>query len=145
MACLWSLLVVTWLVPYKTAAISTNILWTPIQLCSSLHCCSKPHAHLVFWCTLGYLTVTMIHPTLKWTTGSLTCVCDLFACVYTQGTSVYSLLQRTWVASVPRFEPAVSQSKMQCPHQLAKELPRKFCRETNPGKHSDRANIKWYT
>ena len=27
---------------------------------------------------------------------SLTCVCDLFACVYTRGTSVYSLIRSTF-------------------------------------------------
>ena len=54
---------------------------------TGLFYCSKPHAHLVFWCTLGYLAVSMIHPTLKWTPGSLslTCVCDLCACEYTRG------------------------------------------------------------
>ena len=29
-----------------------------------------------------YFVVSIIHRTLSWTTGSLTCVCDLFACVY---------------------------------------------------------------
>ena len=31
---------------------------------------------------LGYLGVSTIHRTLTWTAGSLTCVCDLCACVY---------------------------------------------------------------
>ena len=31
-----------------------------------------------------YACVSIIHPTLTWTTGSLTCVHDLFAYVYTQ-------------------------------------------------------------
>ena len=30
-------------------------------------------------------SVSIIHWTLTWNTGSLMCVCDLFACVYTQG------------------------------------------------------------
>ena len=34
---------------------------------------------------LGYFGVSIIHRTLIWTTGSLTCVCDIFACVYTRG------------------------------------------------------------
>ena len=42
---------------------------------------------------LGYLDISIIHRTLTWTTGSLTCVCDLFACVYTRGTSIYSLIR----------------------------------------------------
>ena len=42
---------------------------------------------------LGYLGVYILHRTLTWTTGSLTCVCDLFACVYNRGTSVYSLIR----------------------------------------------------
>ena len=46
---------------------------------------------------LGYLGVFIIHRTLTRTTGSLTCVCDLFPCVYTKMTSVYSLIQRTSV------------------------------------------------
>ena len=31
----------------------------------------------------GYFGVSIIHRTRTWTTGSLTCVCDLFACIYT--------------------------------------------------------------
>ena len=38
-----------------------------------------------------------------WTSRSLSSVCDLLACVYKWGTSVYSLIQRTVVESV---EPA---------------------------------------
>ena len=41
-----------------------------------------------------YFVVYIIHQTLTWATGSLTCVCDPFACVYTRGTSVYSLIRR---------------------------------------------------
>ena len=32
-----------------------------------------------------FLSVSKINITLTWTTRSLTCNCDLFACVYTQG------------------------------------------------------------
>ena len=45
---------------------------------------------------LGYLDVSTIHRTLTWTTGSLTCVCDLFAWAHTRGNSVHSLIRRTW-------------------------------------------------
>ena len=45
---------------------------------------------------LGYFGVSIIHPTLTWTTGSLTFTCDLFACVVTWGSSVYSLIRRTF-------------------------------------------------
>ena len=31
---------------------------------------------------LGYFSVSIIHQTLTWTTGTLTCVWDLFACIY---------------------------------------------------------------
>ena len=39
---------------------------------------------------------TNITTTLTWTTWSLMCVYDLFAWVYTPGTSVYSLIRRTF-------------------------------------------------
>ena len=37
----------------------------------------------------------IFYQTLTWSTGSLTSVCDLFACVYPWETSVYSLIWRT--------------------------------------------------
>ena len=48
---------------------------------------------------LRHRTKMCFHQILTWTTGSLMCVCDLFACVYARGTSVYtytsySLFQR---------------------------------------------------
>ena len=48
-----------------------------------------------FQCLLGYFDVAIIHRTLTWTTGSLTCVCGLYACAYTLGTSVNSLIRRS--------------------------------------------------
>ena len=52
----------------------------------------------------GCFSVCLIHRTLTWTTGFLTCVCDIFTCVYTRGgegggvgTSVYSLIRKTFV------------------------------------------------
>ena len=42
---------------------------------------------------LGYFGVSIIRRTRTWTTGSLTCVCGLFACVYTRGTSVFSFIR----------------------------------------------------
>ena len=36
---------------------------------------------------LVYFSVFNIHQTLTWTIGSVTCACDLLACVYTRGTS----------------------------------------------------------
>ena len=47
-----------------------------------------------FWYMLGYFAVPIIPLTLTWTTGSITCLCDIFACVYTRGTSVYSLIPK---------------------------------------------------
>ena len=56
-------------------------------------------------CGLGLLAFQLVHRTLTWTTGSLTCVCDLsfffsffffFLLPQTQvGTELYSLLRRT--------------------------------------------------
>ena len=45
-----------------------------------------------FQCMQGYFSVSKTHETLTWTPGSLMCVCDLFACISTWGTSVYSLI-----------------------------------------------------
>ena len=58
---------------------------------------------------LGYLGVSIIHRTLTRTTGSLTCVCDLFPCVYTKMISVYSLIQRTSVEFALDLTPEKSQ------------------------------------
>ena len=49
---------------------------------------------------LGYFGVSIVHRTLTWTTGSLTCVRDLFACVYTRGTSIDSLIRRTFAGDL---------------------------------------------
>ena len=53
-------------------------------------------------CCFFFLTISTILKTLTWTTGCLTCLCDLFACVYTyrdQPTSVYPLI---WRSLAPR-------------------------------------------
>ena len=47
--------------------------------------CSVDLQHAKNWhfqCMLAYFVVSIIRWTRTWTTGSLTCVCDLFACVY---------------------------------------------------------------
>ena len=49
-----------------------------------------------FLCMLGCLRVSIIHRTLRWTTGPLTCVHDLSAWVYTWATPVDSLIRRTF-------------------------------------------------
>ena len=41
------------------------------------------------------LMFSIIRPALTWTTGSLTCVCDLFCIRVHTGTWVYSLIRRT--------------------------------------------------
>ena len=41
---------------------------------------------------LDYFGVSRIQRTLTWTTGFLKCLCDLFACVYSRWTSVYSFI-----------------------------------------------------
>ena len=46
---------------------------------------------------MGSFDGSIIHQTLTWAAGSLTCISDLLACGYTQETSVYSLIQRTSV------------------------------------------------
>jgi len=56
------------------------ICFLGLCVCVCVHVC-------VCVCVLGYFNVSIIH----WTTRSLTCICDLFACTFTQGTSVYSL------------------------------------------------------
>ena len=43
---------------------------------------------------LGYFGVSIIHRTLTWTAGSLTCTCELFASVYTWD-RVYIVLSAT--------------------------------------------------
>ena len=61
------------------------------------------HAFSFFFCIVSNFNITIY---IDWHfqcmleyTGSLTCVCDLLACVYTQRTLVYSLIQRTFVMS----------------------------------------------
>ena len=41
-------------------------------------------------CMLGCSSVSILYLTLTWNTGSLTCVRDLFACVYTRDLSLLS-------------------------------------------------------
>ena len=53
---------------------------------------------------LGYFVVSIVHQTLTWTTGSLTCVCDMFACVYTWGTLFFGLIWRTFVRACTEFD-----------------------------------------
>ena len=43
-------------------------------------------------CMLSYLSISIIHPTLKWMTRSLTCISDLFACTYIGDFSLYVVL-----------------------------------------------------
>ena len=49
-----------------------------------------------------FFSVSTIHRTPTWTTRFLTCACDLFA--FTHGTSVYSLIRRTFVGYRIRTE-----------------------------------------
>ena len=42
-------------------------------------------------------------------TGFLTCVCALFAYVYTRGTPAYSVIARTFVESLQNLTPETSQ------------------------------------
>ena len=48
-----------------------------------------------FQCMLGYFGVSTISQTLTWITGSLTCVCDLFACMHTGGPRVSEWLWKS--------------------------------------------------
>ena len=50
----------------------------------------------MFFVQAGLFCVFMRNQTLAWTTGSLMCVCDILAYVYTQGMSVYSLIHLAW-------------------------------------------------
>ena len=57
-----------------------------------------------------YFLVSVINRTLTWTTGPLTCVCGLFLHAHTHGgTSVYSLIRRTFVESMQNVTPEESQ------------------------------------
>ena len=86
--------------------------------------------HMVlFQCMLGYFYVSIIH----WTTGSLTCACDLFACVYTQGTSVSSLIQKTFVESVQNLTPEKSWSGHSAQYVMV----------THPGSDHVRLCLTW--
>ena len=55
---------------------------------------------LSFLVHAGHFVVSRVHRTLTWTTGSLTCVS-----IYTRGTSVYSLIRRTFVESAQNLTP----------------------------------------
>ena len=78
-----------------------------------IHCCSRYHLLLCIaqLNTLKILTFTVhaglfvsrIQGTLTWITGSLICVCDLFACVYTQGASIYYLVCTAFVENLHRI------------------------------------------
>ena len=72
---------------------------------------------------LGYSAVSILHQTLTWATRSLTCTCDLFACAYTQGTSVYSLIWRTFVESAQNLTP---QKISGCTQSLARNCHHPF-------------------
>ena len=61
-----------------------------------------------------YLGVSLIHGTLIWTTGFLTCVCDLL-CTRIH-TSVYSLIRRTFVESAQNLTPEKSQGGRKAQH-----------------------------
>ena len=63
---------------------------------------------------LGYFSVSIIHRTPTWTARSLTCICDLFACIYTHGTSVYSLVQTCSVCA--EFDSRESQGGRKAEH-----------------------------
>jgi len=60
-------------------------------------------------CSVSCFGVSIIHRTLTSTTGSLTCESDLFACVDTRGTSVYSLYPKDFCRVCPEFETEKSQ------------------------------------
>ena len=50
-------------------------------------------------------SVSIMHQTLTWTIRSFTCVCDIFACVYMQGTSADSHTWKTSVESAQNWTP----------------------------------------
>ena len=58
---------------------------------------------------LSYFVASIVHWTLTWTAGPLMCVRDLFACIYTQGTLVYSRIWRTFVESAQNLTLGKSQ------------------------------------
>ena len=91
---------------YRMQAVYLEICWIKyLQQESYVSTCCCPRSEAVFvissvqcsvlWrhgvrhvlCMLGYLDVSImiIRRTLTWTTESLTCICDLLACVCTRG------------------------------------------------------------
>ena len=57
--------------------------WRSVQLYTSLQRYSKPRScSLVSYYMLRYLGISIINQTLTWITGSLMCICDLFACTH---------------------------------------------------------------
>ena len=52
-------------------------------------------------CMLVYFVFSIIHRYLTWTTGSFTCICNIFPIVYnyTRETLVYSPIRRTFVCT----------------------------------------------
>ena len=77
------------------------------------------------------ICISIIHRTLTWSTGSLTCVCHLFARVYTRGTSVSSLIRRTLTsrdAPFPTFK--TGHSRYDLSHSVGptsiRQVPRCF-------------------
>ena len=86
-----------------------------------------------FWCMLGYSGGSIVHQTLTWTTGSLTCVCDLLSCVHIyihSGALSFSHIQRTWVESAQNLTPEIA-SVFLCAHALFLVLLDHLVREKN--------------
>lgn len=54
--------------------------------------------------------------TLTWTMWSSTCICDIFACTYTWGTSVYSFIWRTFHQVCKQLTPNKSQGGHKAVH-----------------------------
>jgi len=100
---LWSLL--DGLTPYSLMWNTSCTSYTAAP--DTIFFCVLPNLILWrFWhlqCMLDYLSVSRIQGTLTWITGSLICVCDLFACVYTQGASIYSLICMAFVENLHRI------------------------------------------
>ena len=100
-------LIVTWLVPCETAASRRAVCVHHTTIHQFAVLFEATYVHLVFRCMLGFKyffsSVFIVLRTLRQTTGSLTCVRGLSACVYTWRTLVYILIRRDFSSEGSNF------------------------------------------
>ena len=82
-------------------------------------------------CSLIFIFVSIIHRTQTWTTGPLTCVCNLSARVYTRRSPVYRVTRRTshWQTVKGRNRTLKVPSR-----RTGEKCERRWCEKSNSGK-----------